>query len=402
MVSEQSPSGGPRWDAQAQRWVWERPEGEPPAASQVYVPPPVAPPVSQGGPSAPGDQNPPGEDAEPAPQSPPEDRAAPGVSSQGPGAPGVLAYPQAQAQAQGVSGERVLPDRPAYPPSYPGPQERTAALGLPAYPPAYSSPPGQQPSYDAYPPYVPPEPPRPGRGRWVTPATAGIAVAALALGAGAVWFLARDTDDATRAGEKNGTVASGAPSAPDETPSGGASQAPEGTPSASGSPGPNPNPSGTDASAGASPGGSAPAAHETRQDPGGFTIAVPAGWAREETKDGVFYRSADRTALLQIFRVTEPELSPLDAVKASSTHLRAQTTGYEEISVGPVPGGSGAAELVYEYDSAESHGRRRSVERVFFAPDGGKWAVLTAGPGADWDTTREHHAAALAAFSPGG
>ncbi|WP_407837622.1 hypothetical protein ACE1OC_16200 [Streptomyces sp. DSM 116496] len=138
------------------------------------------------------------------------------------------------------------------------------------------------------------------------------------------------------------------------------------------------------------------------RDAKGFTVAVPAGWLREEAAAGVFYRSPDRTALVQIFQVSEPELTPLAAVQGASTYLRAQTTGYEEIRVGPAQGAPEGGELVYEYDSAESHGRRRGVERVFVAEDGKKWAVLTAGPAPEWTLTQSHHKAALAAFRPTG
>ncbi|MFC5881295.1 hypothetical protein [Streptomyces virginiae] len=264
--------------------------------------------------------------------------------------------------------------------------------GLPPLPP--------QPPTAPTPPYGPPPgPPQPGhgaadrpRGRWLTPATAGIAVASVAIGAAAVWFVARDTGDADRAGEKNGTVTSGAP-----TGSGGGPSTATGAPSTGSGPTrtPTPSPTGTGTGPGAG-------AHETKQDAAGFTIAVPAGWAREELKEGVFYRSADRSALIQVFRVSEPELSPLQAVKQASTYLRGGTRGYEEISVGPVSGSPNAAELVYQYDSEESRGVRRGVERVFLAADGTKWALLTAGPVAEWQVTQDHHAAALAAFRPTG
>ncbi|MFJ6778151.1 serine/arginine repetitive matrix protein 2 [Streptomyces yangpuensis] len=277
-----------------------------------------------------------------------------------------------------------------------------AAPGLPPLPP---QPPAAPPAYDPLgpgtqapppPPYeAPPGPsgPPPGssgpvRGRWLTPATAGIAVASVAIGAAAVWFLARDTGDADRTGEKNGTVTSGAPTA-----TGGGPSTADGSPTRTPSPTPTPTPTGTAAGTGA---------HETRQDTAGFTIAVPAGWAREELKEGVFYRPPDRTALIQVFRVSEPELSPLAAVRQASTYLRAATRGYQEIGVGPVSGAADAAELVYQYDSEESRGVRRGVERVFVAADGGKWAVLTAGPASEWQVTQEHHAAALAAFRPAG
>ncbi|MFE9930042.1 hypothetical protein [Streptomyces sp. NPDC005533] len=334
MAPAQPPSGPRRWDAQAQRWVVDPAPTGPPAG-----PPPGLPPV------------------------PP----------QPPGTP------------------------PAYDPLGLGPGA--------AAPPPYGEPTAPQPPYGSGPGYLPPLPPQSGpvppsggpRGRWRTPVTAGIAVASVAIGAGAVWFLARDTDDAHRAGEKNGTVASGTPSWSGGEPSGTASPPAPGSPTsgAGRSAGPSPSPTGTGPGTGAG-------AHETKQDPAGFTIAVPAGWVREELKEGVFYRSADRAALIQVFRVSEPELSPLEAVTQASGYLRSATRGYQEVSVGPVPGGSGAAELVYQYDSEESHGLRRGVERVLFGSDGGKWAVLTAGPAAEWQVTQDHHAAALAAFRPAG
>ncbi|MCJ1679506.1 hypothetical protein MTF65_19600 [Streptomyces sp. APSN-46.1] len=330
-----APSGEPRWDAQAQRWVVDQtPAGPPPAPPSA---PPVYDPLGSGSGS-------------PAPPPPP----------------------------------------PPPPPPYEAP---TAPV------PPYAA---QQPPYVTNPAHLPPVPPGSApaggsRGRWLTPATAGIAVASVAIGAGAVWFLARDTGDADRAGEKNGTVASGAPSSSAGEPSGTESPTAAGSPSPGVSPSQIPSPTGTGAGEGTGAG-----VHETKQDPAGFTIAVPAGWAREEGGAGVFYRSADRTALIQIFRVSEPELSPLDAVKGASSDLRARTSGYEEIRVGTVSGGDGAAELVYEYDSAESHGRRRGVERVSFAADGTKWAVLAAGPAAEWQVTQDHHAAALEAFRPVG
>ncbi|MFD6226753.1 hypothetical protein ACFWFZ_07710 [Streptomyces sp. NPDC060232] len=291
------------------------------------------------------------------------------------------------AQAQRWVADQAPAGPAAHPPagSPPG-----TVQGLPPLPP--QPPTAPAPAYE--PPPVPPPPgPRPAdrpRGRWLTPATAGIAVASVAIGAAAVWFVARDTGDADHTGEKNGTVTSGAP-----TGSGNGASTATAAPSTTAGPTRTPTPSPTGSGPGAG-------AHETKQDAAGFTIAVPAGWAREELKEGVFYRSADRSALIQVFRVSEPELSPLQAVRQASTYLRGGTRGYEEISVGPVPGSSGAAELVYQYDSEESRGVRRGVERVFLAPDGTKWALLTAGPVAEWEATQDHHAAALAAFRPTG
>ncbi|MFJ7270250.1 serine/arginine repetitive matrix protein 2 [Streptomyces sp. NPDC099050] len=240
-------------------------------------------------------------------------------------------------------------------------------------------------------PVPPPSQPARAAGRWLTPTTAAVAVAALALGAAGVWFVARDTGERPpQAGPAASSVAPGdeATAEPSATDTG--SPSPTATATATSTGSPTPGPTGSDP------------AHETVRDAKGFTIAVPAGWLREEAAAGVFYRSPDRAALIQVFQVSEPELTPLAAVRGASAYLRAQTTGYREISVGPAPDAPGAGELVYEYDNAESHGRRRGVERVFVAEDGKKWAVLTAGPAPDWTLTQTHHRAALTAFRPTG
>ncbi|MFE2527311.1 serine/arginine repetitive matrix protein 2, partial [Streptomyces sp. NPDC059382] len=229
-------------------------------------------------------------------------------------------------------------------------------------------------------------------GRWLTPATAGSPVAAVAIGAAAVWFVQRDAGGkpppARAAATESGGLGSAGPTGTD--------------PAGTGGPAPMPSPPGTGAEnapgATASPGDT----HEVRRDPKGFTVAVPAGWVREEGGAGVFYRSPDRTALLQVFRVAEPELDPLGAVRGASTYLRTSNPGYQEIRIGAVPGDTDAAELVYEYDNAESGGRRRGIERVFIAGDGAKWAVLAAGPVTAWTATRDHQERALAAFRPSG
>nr|WSX50189.1 hypothetical protein OG409_15305 [Streptomyces sp. NBC_00974] len=319
-MAPQQPQGAPRWDGRTQRWV-----------SDGQAPPQTPPQV---------------------PQSP---------------------SPQPQA-----------PDPGQAPP--PAPPGHGPVLPQPSYGPP--SPPPSGPVYDPYAhpgPPVPPEPPRPDgwRGRWLTPTTALVAVAALAIGATAVWFVQRDTGEPVLVG----------PTASSAPPSGGGPGTP--SPTATGSPSPGVSPSAT-------PGPSAGAAHETVRDAKGFTIAVPVGWSREEGTAGVFYRSPDRASLIQVFTVVEPELTPLGAVQGASADLRARTTGFQEIRLGPVQDAPGAAELVYEYDSVESHGRRRGVERVFIAQDGKKWAVLTAGPVAEWTLTQAHHSAALAAFGPGG
>ncbi|MGW6984375.1 hypothetical protein ACWGE1_33835 [Streptomyces sp. NPDC054932] len=182
-------------------------------------------------------------------------------------------------------------------------------------------------------------------------------------------------------------------------------KAPAAAPSASGTPNRSPStdpgapPTAESPSSSASP--SVPPAYTVVRDDGGFSVAVPAGWERshDENGSGSFYRRpGDRSALVQVFRVTEPDsVGACELLRISSKTLGANP-GYREVSVDPLPGAS--CELVYEYDSQESRGRRRGIEQIAVAPDGGRWALLAAGPAADGPAVRANLTAAVESFRP--
>ncbi|KOG46221.1 hypothetical protein ADK75_27975 [Streptomyces virginiae] len=182
-------------------------------------------------------------------------------------------------------------------------------------------------------------------------------------------------------------------------------KAPAAAPSASGAPDPStgtePDPGPTAASSSASPSPSAAPPYTVVRDDAGFSVAVPTGWERshDENGSGSFYRRpGDRSALVQIFRVTEPDsVGACELLRISSNTL-GSNPGYREVSVEAAPGKS--CELVYEYDSAESQGRRRGIERIAVSPDGRRWALLAAGPAADGAAVRANLTAAVESFRP--
>ncbi|RSS41013.1 hypothetical protein EF912_31795, partial [Streptomyces sp. WAC07061] len=141
--------------------------------------------------------------------------------------------------------------------------------------------------------------------------------------------------------------------------------------------------------------------HTVVHDEKGFSVAVPPGWepSTDETGSGSFYRRpGDRSALLQVFRITESSaMGSCTLLQISSDQLKANP-GYRQVSLEPTAGTG--CELVYEYDSSESNGRRRGMERIVTTPDGGRWALLAAGPAADAATTRANLTAALESFRP--
>ncbi|WP_215132047.1 serine/arginine repetitive matrix protein 2 [Streptomyces sp. ISL-96] len=257
------------------------------------------------------------------------------------------------------------------------------------------------------PAYDPGAGPRSLRGR-ISPLAAGAAVVVLALGAATVWFTVGNRGgDQERTGAEGpqavqsaegtaeGTGQSAAESTADSTASGETTAEESVTPDA---------PSATD-SPDATGAAQVPAGYRLVEDPEGFSVAVPDGWERSLENERVFYRTADRASLVQIFRVTETGMTPGAAVRLASGGLRDGTEGYEEISVGPVDGAvneSMSAELVYEYDSEESGGRRRGVERVFRVSSGDLWAVLVAAPADEWPLQEKIIGTAIEHFKPNG
>ncbi|GGU10293.1 hypothetical protein [Streptomyces violascens] len=184
----------------------------------------------------------------------------------------------------------------------------------------------------------------------------------------------------------------------------------EASPSASGEPSGTPDRTGDDtgspsAPASASPGATVPAGFQLAQDPKGFRLYVPQGWTREDQgPKGVFYNSADRTRLIQVYLVSEAGLSPYDALKQTSGEL-AKNPGYQEIGLGndaSVPGvARQAARLVYAYDNQQLGHRRQVVDYAFLTPGGQHYAVLSAAPAEAWPEQEQTLKTALSAFCSG-
>lgn len=137
-------------------------------------------------------------------------------------------------------------------------------------------------------------------------------------------------------------------------------------------------------------------------DKKGFTLAVPGTWTRSERKTGVFYTAPDDRGLVQIFEITDPEITPREALRQASQGLSANP-GYEEISLEPLgfPGpGIDANQLVYAYDSKRLGIRVKVVDCAFTAADGRQFAVLVLGAEDDWPEQEQTQEIALRTFVP--
>ncbi|MER5948787.1 hypothetical protein ABT127_22320 [Streptomyces sp. NPDC001904] len=180
------------------------------------------------------------------------------------------------------------------------------------------------------------------------------------------------------------------------------------TTSAPASAGPTGTPSATSPTSTPSPTGELPADYREVTDAAGFTLAVPDGWERTESEQGVFYTSADETSLIQVFTIEEPDTTPLASLRTASETLSSTNPGYEEVSLEQTAAPEGAsdavtddaAELVYAYDSKKLDARRKVVDFSFTARDGAQYAVLVAGPDDEWPAQRTRLTTALSRFSP--
>ncbi|MEE1730814.1 serine/arginine repetitive matrix protein 2 [Streptomyces sp. BE282] len=231
----------------------------------------------------------------------------------------------------------------------------------------------------------------------ITPLTAGLAVAVLAAGAAALWFtVGGGSGDGGRDDARGRTA-----SAPAEEVTDPAGDPDTGSPDGTGDAASEPS---DDAATGTgSPdAGDPPPGFVTQDDEEGFRIAVPEEWGvRTRDTGGVFYKPFGSGELLQVFRVSEPGITALEAVRAASED-RSVSPGFEEVRIGAVdnPLGGEAAELVYAYDSEDSGGRRQVAERVFTASDGRLYAVLVAAPDEQWPRHEEILSTAVTHFDP--
>ncbi|MEV6549330.1 hypothetical protein AB0M57_11520 [Streptomyces sp. NPDC051597] len=293
------------------------------------------------------------------------------------------------------------PDPPVFGPPYAPPPP-------PPGPPPYAPVPYHEaetarayelPRDPAHPPAYAPVDPGRRRQRAVV---AAVAVAVLAGGAAGGWLLWGRDD-----GSGSGGVAGASASAPVEPPTDSATDAPTPTDTPTDTPTTTP----TDDTSGppgathtATPDtGTAPVPEGYRQvdDPLGWSVAVPAAWTRTEERGSALYRSPDERYLLQMFRLTEPGITPYEAMRLTSANL-GNYRGYEQISLRRMAEvtTTDAAELVYAYNRTVQTDRIQGIARAFVAGNGVPYTVLVYGPDEDWPLQRGILNRVLGTFAP--
>ncbi|MFD9408411.1 hypothetical protein ACFWBN_15550 [Streptomyces sp. NPDC059989] len=132
----------------------------------------------------------------------------------------------------------------------------------------------------------------------------------------------------------------------------------------------------------------------------GFSVAIPADWqAGSGAGYGTVYGpggGSDRSAALQVFRVTEETGTACDYLRTSVESL-SQTPGYRDISRKPVDGGG--CEQVYAYDDPNSSDPpAHAIARFTVTADGTRWVLLAYGPDTDVPLVRKRLTTAVGSF----
>ncbi|GAA0586108.1 hypothetical protein [Streptomyces crystallinus] len=342
-MSARRGGGGARWNDETQSWE----QGEPPPRGAPWPPaPPAAPPAappSYGPSSGALFGQPPPLPPEPPPVAPRRPVPEPGV------------YHDAETQ-----GAYELPRDPAYPP-----------------------------------PYAPVEPGK----RRQRAVVAGVVAAVLAGGLVGGWLL-WGRDDGSGSGGVATTSSSASVSTPSDSPGESATDTPTDTPTGEATTA-TPTQGATDTATPDTGGAPVPDGYRRVEDPLGWSVAVPAAWSRTEERSSALYRSPDQRYLLQMFRLTEPGITPYEALRITSKNL-AYNRGYEEISLRRMTEvtTTDAAELVYAYNRTFQTDRIQGIARAFVAGNGVPYTVLVYGPDEDWPAQRGILSQVLGTFSP--
>ncbi|NJQ00671.1 hypothetical protein [Streptomyces zingiberis] len=185
----------------------------------------------------------------------------------------------------------------------------------------------------------------------------------------------------------------------------GSSASVSGSPGPAGSggpaPGASPGPTGT-ASPSETAGGGPPTGFRREEDQAGFTVDVPMGWERSTERDSVFYTAPGGAALIQIYEITEPGLTPYEAMRETDSYVSQRESGYQRIRLEPVNWrGSPAAELEYAFPRDDGTVRHTLVHG-YEAQDGRRYALLLAAPGPDWEAHQQVLGTLLMSFCPAG
>ncbi len=144
-----------------------------------------------------------------------------------------------------------------------------------------------------------------------------------------------------------------------------------------------------------------PAGFVRYEDPTGFSVVVPAGWAPEQDGPRVYLRDPDSSAYLMVDQTDEPAGDPVADWQRQEPAVAERLENYERVGeIVPVDfRGWQAAD--WQFVFGEQQGTRVLNRNVVTAPDQA-YALYWSAPAARWDELLPVHEQVVAGFRPAG
>ncbi|MGN6331509.1 MAG: serine/threonine-protein kinase [Motilibacteraceae bacterium] len=156
----------------------------------------------------------------------------------------------------------------------------------------------------------------------------------------------------------------------------------------------------TSASASASASSGVPAGYALRSGPGGFAVAVPAGWTTSANGQTVTYRDPQSGQMLLVDQTDTPKSDPAADWRNQEQARRSSYPGYSRIRIEPVDyRGWKAADWEFTYDG--SNGPLHVLNRGFVTSPDQAYSLFALAPQSQWAQAKQAFDVAAASFRPG-
>lgn len=147
-----------------------------------------------------------------------------------------------------------------------------------------------------------------------------------------------------------------------------------------------------------------PAGWQKAVDKEGFSLFVPDGWTRREDGSQIDYTRDGGKHFVRIAVDRKPTYENPYAHLLDLEKQVAKRTDYVRLTLHPNTFRGQVKAALWEFTWTEKSGQytgpRRSIEQMYYAPDGTEYAVYMSGPAADWDTTRAQFDIVLSGWQP--
>lgn len=142
-----------------------------------------------------------------------------------------------------------------------------------------------------------------------------------------------------------------------------------------------------------------PAGYALRRGPGGFQVAVPAGWTTSTSGQVVKYRDPQSGEMLLVDQTDTPKADPAADWRNQEQARRSTYPGYSRIRIAPVDyRGWKAADWEFTYDGPS--GPLHVLNRGFVTSPDKAYSLFVLAPAGQWSQAKQAFDVAAASFTP--